>query len=681
AQEVSMQLQQELAVKVTLSAEKSEVAGQLEQQRIENDLKWSAVQAEKEQLIAKAEALKDELAQVRAEATRKDQDNAGTVKSMRDMQAFAMSTNERLTAENKALAVKLASIEASSKALEKESSESTTTIQRLQATIEALEAAKSDAIALAKEKSEACLAATNEAQEQLRIAYAETEKRGLLDAQLREVRTELQACMAQLQATKAELKRQADEHKMGLERDANVRTNLEQTHHNALQVIMAEMDRFREEKVTLESELNTWKTKWHETQENKNMVEMAALCKAQSEAEVYKMRLNEAQNSTTQSLEAKNQLIAELTTKVKEGEALRRKMHNQIQELRGNVRVFARARPFLPCDGSSLESSIVCDTENQSLTIKVPQRDPEQYTFDRVFAPIAGQDTVFEEVSEFVQSAVDGYQVCLFSYGQTGSGKTHTMQGSGNGEMRGIIPRSIKKVLEECERKNEHGWKYTLQASYLEIYNETVRDLLAPRSPTEDPKSLEISMNKNKGKGVHVPGLKMVPISMIEDVERLVERASRTRSVSATDMNEHSSRSHSVFTLYLSGVNPELHVALEGRLNLVDLAGSERISRSGATGDRLKEAQAINKSLSCLTDVFRAIAAQKTEKNVHIPFRNSKLTYLLQSCLSGDGKTLMMVNLSPTLESANETLCSLRFARDVNKCELGRAKKHLSSTT
>jgi kinesin family protein C1 len=139
-------------------------------------------------------------------------------------------------------------------------------------------------------------------------------------------------------------------------------------------------------------------------------------------------------------------------------------------------------------------------------------------------------------------------------------------------------------------------------------------------------------------------------------------------------MNEVSSRSHSIFTLHLTGENERSGLTLEGQLNLCDLAGSERLSRSHATGAQLKETQAINKSLSSLTDVFAAIG----QKNSHIPFRNSKLTYLLQNCLSGDGKTLMMVNLSPTVASRQESICSLRFAQNVNKCELGKPTKNMS---
>merc|ERR1712038_526999 len=145
------------------------------------------------------------------------------------------------------------------------------------------------------------------------------------------------------------------------------------------------------------------------------------------------------------------------------------------------------------------------------------------------------------------------------------------------------------------------------------------------------------------------------------------------RCVAQTDMNAVSSRSHSVFTLHLSARNPKNRQALRGTLNLVDLAGSERLDRSKVTGDRAKEAMAINKSLSSLTDVFVSIG----KKSSHVPFRNSKLTYLLQPSLSGDGKTLILSNLSPTELSTQESLCSLRFASQVNKCELGKAKRSL----
>lgn len=272
------------------------------------------------------------------------------------------------------------------------------------------------------------------------------------------------------------------------------------------------------------------------------------------------------------------------------------------------------------------------------------------------------------------------------------------MQGSGNGQMRGIIPRAIEKVLGECEHLKEQGWSYTTQVSFLEIYNETLKDLLVSKL---DAATIEkkLAIKKDTRGSVHVPDLTMVDVKSIDQVEMLMERASRARSVASTDMNAQSSRSHSVFTLHVQGVNESQGIALDGKLNLVDLAGSERASRSNVSGDRLKETQAINKSLSCLADVFSAIGNKSAHvrlsqlsfvctlsirdlthwNRAQIPFRNSKLTYLLQSCLSGDGKTLMMVNLSPTAESSSESLCSLRFAQHVNQCELGKPKRQIKS--
>lgn len=177
------------------------------------------------------------------------------------------------------------------------------------------------------------------------------------------------------------------------------------------------------------------------------------------------------------------------------------------------------------------------------------------------------------------------------------------MQGSGTGQMRGIIPRAIEKVLNECELQREEGWVYTTRVSFMEIYNETIKDLLEPTLNG----NRKLCIKKDTRGNFYVSDLTIVDVCAMDQVEALMERASRARSVASTDMNAQSSRSHSLFTLYLQGVRDSDGIVLDGRLNLVDLAGSERASRSNVTGDRLKETQAINKSLSCLADVFTAI--------------------------------------------------------------------------
>ncbi|KAK8551590.1 hypothetical protein V6N13_120046 [Hibiscus sabdariffa] len=216
----------------------------------------------------------------------------------------------------------------------------------------------------------------------------------------------------------------------------------------------------------------------------------------------------------------------------------------------------------------------------------------------------------------------------------------------------------------------------------LEIYNETIRDLLSTnRSIGSDPTRPESAVSgkqytiKHDANGnTYVSDLTIVDVSTITEISSLLRQAAQSRSVGRTQMNEQSSRSHMVFTLRISGINEGTEQQVQGVLNLIDLAGSERLSKSGATGDRLRETQAINKSLSCLSDVIFALA----KKEDHVPFRNSKLTYLLQPCLGGDSKTLMFVNVSPEPSSVGESLCSLRFAARVNACEIGVPRRQMT---
>ncbi|EKX38831.1 hypothetical protein GUITHDRAFT_76865 [Guillardia theta CCMP2712] len=351
--------------------------------------------------------------------------------------------------------------------------------------------------------------------------------------------------------------------------------------------------------------------------------------------------------------------VLDLKQKLAKAEGLRRRLHNELQELKGNIRVFARVRP-------SSERSVV-GVDEELGTVMVPHNGQSNgFRFDRVFPAMSSQEDVFSEVSQFVQSALDGYNVSLFAYGQTGSGKTHTMFGSR--EDQGIIPRSMGQILGGVEGMRESGWEYQLEASFLEIYQEHVRDLLCAEEEREG-KKYTITLGEN---GRHdVSDLIYRRVRTMEDVEEMMAEAERNKSIAKTDMNERSSRSHTVFSMRITGRKAGVggqQQALHGTLHLVDLAGSERLAKSHATGERLKETQAINKSLSALSDVFVALS----KKSPHVPYRNSKLTFLLQPCLSGDGKALLIANCSPIETSSHETLCTLRFASMVSSCELGK---------
>ena len=398
------------------------------------------------------------------------------------------------------------------------------------------------------------------------------------------------------------------------------------------------------------------------------------IARLRGEVEVMKEKLANADLKAAAFGEKTAGDVKELERQLVALKAERRKMHNVIQELRGNVRVMARIRPFLPNDNAQEgETPCVNQSGDYALKISVPDKEEHKFSYDKVFAPSASQETVFKEVSEFVQSALDGYNVCLFSYGQTGSGKTHTMQGSGSGQMRGIIPRAIQQIAEYKTVLEKDGWKYKIQVTYIEIYNEQIKDLLAEEPPQGKH---EIKTDGNGRRYIsHVVEKDLDP-NDADQIEDLMRTAAKARSVASTDMNAVSSRSHSVFALELTAVNAKLKQSLKGKLSLVDLAGSERLEKSGATGQRQKEACNINASLSCLTTVFNSIG----KKSSHIPFRDSKLTYMLQECLSGNGKTLMMINLSPTCVSFSESLSTMRFGASVRRVELGKAKASIEDS-
>ncbi|KAI7745037.1 hypothetical protein M8C21_000016 [Ambrosia artemisiifolia] len=407
-----------------------------------------------------------------------------------------------------------------------------------------------------------------------------------------------------------------------------------------------------------------------------------SLLQNQLAAATQKLKMADLSSSEIRSeFEGQKQIILDLQnrlrdaeTKLLEGDNLRKKLHNTILELKGNIRVFCRVRPLLPDDGPAAEATVSFPSslELAGRGIELYQSGQKYpFTFDKVFDHSATQHEVFEEISQLVQSALDGYKVCIFAYGQTGSGKTYTMMGRPEAPLqKGLIPRSLEQVFQTSQALAVQGWKYKMQASMLEIYNETIRDLLSPRqiNATEGGGAgKQYTIRHDADGNTFVSDLTIVDVCSIREVSNLLQQAAHSRSVGKTDMNEHSSRSHLVFTLRIYGVNESTEQQVQGVLNLIDLAGSERLSRSGATGERLKETQAINKSLSSLSDVIFALA----KKEDHVPFRNSKLTYLLQPCLGGDSKTLMFVNVSPDPSSVGESLCSLRFAARVNSCEIG----------
>uniref|UniRef100_A0A665VKP2 Kinesin family member 13A n=1 Tax=Echeneis naucrates TaxID=173247 RepID=A0A665VKP2_ECHNA len=274
----------------------------------------------------------------------------------------------------------------------------------------------------------------------------------------------------------------------------------------------------------------------------------------------------------------------------------------------------------------------------------------------------AGQEVVFKCLGEgILENAFQGYNACIFAYGQTGSGKSFSMMG--NGEQPGLIPRLCCSLFERVHREANEGHTFKVEVSYMEIYNEKVRDLLDPKGSRQS-----LKVREHKVLGPYVDGLSQLAVTSFEDIEVLMSEGNKSRTVAATNMNEESSRSHAVFSIIVTQTLYDLQSGNSGekvsKMSLVDLAGSERVSKTGAAGERLKEGSNINKSLTTLGCVISALADQSAGKGKakFVPYRDSVLTWLLKDNLGGNSKTAMIATVSPAADNYEETLSTLRYA-------------------
>ncbi|XP_041823354.1 kinesin-like protein KIFC1 [Melanotaenia boesemani] len=449
-----------------------------------------------------------------------------------------------------------------------------------------------------------------------------------------------------------------------------------ETELQALSGVREELDKVSSEKSFLQKEFTNLEGKYRvmETLRDSQETELQTLKMKMSVQESAMARLQTTLRDTEEEVRSLKDTVAQQRDELHMGEMERRRLHNTIQELKGNIRVFCRVRPLVdgglskhiqltPCDDKAI---VLAKTEESHTGKTTDTQKNYNFSFDRVFGPQALQLEIFEEISLLVQSALDGYNVCCFAYGQTGSGKTYTMEGNEFDDARGVIPRAVQQIFKASDKLGSQGWEFTFTASFVEIYNETLRDLLYTGKASKRP---EHEIRKTAANEVTITNLTYEKVYTEDQVLGLIALAQKNRSTAQTAQNDRSSRSHSVFQLHIEGVNAGRDIRCKSTLCLVDLAGSERMVKSQSQGDRFKEMTAINSSLSNLGIVITALA----NKESHVPYRNSKLTYLLQDCLGGNSKTLMFVNISPEPDSFGETLNSLRFASKVNDCVIGTA--------
>ncbi|XVF62368.1 hypothetical protein PTKIN_Ptkin09bG0002100 [Pterospermum kingtungense] len=333
-----------------------------------------------------------------------------------------------------------------------------------------------------------------------------------------------------------------------------------------------------------------------------------------------------------------------------------------------NVQVLIRIRPLSTMERVS-QGYGRCLKQESAHTLVWLGHAETRFTFDHVACETISQEKLFRVAGlPMVENCMSGYNSCMFAYGQTGSGKTYTMMGDIHkvegqlSEDCGITPRVFEYLfsrirMEEESRKDEK-LRYSCKCSFLEIYNEQITDLL-------DPSSTNLQLREDLKKGVYVENLMEYDVRNVDDVLKLLLQGAANRRMAATNMNSESSRSHSVFTCIIEShweKDSMTHFRF-ARLNLVDLAGSERQKSSGAEGDRLKEAANINKSLSTLGLVIMSLVDLAHGKHRHVPYRDSRLTFLLQDSLGGNSKTTIIANVSPSICAANETLSTLKFAQ------------------
>ena len=329
----------------------------------------------------------------------------------------------------------------------------------------------------------------------------------------------------------------------------------------------------------------------------------------------------------------------------------------EIKDSGGNVRVICRYRPL---NEKELQMSdpimLNISPDNKTITIISQYEsvgEPLKFSFDYIFGPSAMQKEVYEVAAKpIVEAVMQGFNGTVFAYGQTSSGKTFTMTGPDleDPDLMGIIPRMVSTVFETISN-SEAFIEYAVKVSYCEIYLEKIKDLL-------DTTKTNLKIHEDKTRGIYIAEVTEKYVASDYEVYEIMKTGLENRNVGSTNMNAVSSRSHSIFIITVTQTNNLDYIAKTGKLYLVDLAGSEKVGKTGAAGKRLEEAKNINKSLTMLGLVIYSLTDGKSS---HIPYRDSKLTRMLQDSLGGNSKTSLIITCSPSPYNEPESISTLRF--------------------
>jgi hypothetical protein len=317
-----------------------------------------------------------------------------------------------------------------------------------------------------------------------------------------------------------------------------------------------------------------------------------------------------------------------------------------------SIRVICRVRPQNERERGT-ENAVECDEDSGNMRVKNSYSETQSFSFDAVLGPLGTQEKFYEiSASVIVHDVTMGFNGTVFAYGQTSSGKTHTMQGPhlSDPALKGVIPRALDQLFQYISRSAE-DMEFVVKVSLIEIYMERIRDLF-------DPSKTDLKIREDKSKGIWIENVSEICVGSPQECMDLLRFGQSNRSTAATLMNAESSRSHSIFIVSL--IQKSVSDTKVSKLYLVDLAGSEKVRKTGAEGQVLEEAKMINKSLSALGNVINALTDPKTG---HIPYRDSKLTRILQESLGGNSKTCLIINCSPSLANEDETLSTLRFGQ------------------